>query len=330
MDFVSDQTHWPNEVNPSRFIREGAWHGLDITNMRSFLEVARCQSFTKAAENLGYVQSSITAQIQKLENEYGVVLFERYGRSIRLTSAGEQLQETFVRILELYDDSKRLIARHAKGNLEIGTIESLMAFFLLPVFHRFLQSFPDINLQVSEQVETNILKLVRAGTLDFGIILDQRMEDDDIEFIAIREEPLVLVAEPGHPLCSMEEIGVSELDGQFLIVTEQGCTYRAAFERLLGHHGVTYHIHHEFGSLEAIKQCVGYGLGIALVPRITVTRELADRRLIALPFTHPDIVFYTQIVHHKKKWLSPAVRHLIHLVSEMGTAPLPSTLSSQV
>lgn len=299
---------------------------MDIIYMRSFLEVARCQSFTRAAENLGYVQSSVTAQIQKLENEYGVVLFERYGRSMRLTSAGEQLHEAFERILAIYDDSKRLIARHVKGNLEIGTIESLMAFMLPPVFHRFLKTFPEINLQVSELVESNILQLIRSGTLDIGILLDRIIVDDDIESITIREEPLVLVAEPGHPLCSSEEIGIAQLDGQFLIVTEQGCTYRAAFERLLGNHGVTYHIHHEFGSLEAIKQCVSYGLGIALVPRIAVTRELTDKRLIVLPFTHPDIIFYTQIIYHKKKWLNPAVRHLIQLLSEMDTDNLAPSI----
>jgi len=282
--------------------------------MKSFLEVARCQSFTKAAENLGYVQSSVTAQIQKLEQEYGVVLFERYGRAMRLTSAGEQLRETFARILELYDDSKRTIARQAKGILEIGTIESLMAFLLPPLFHRFLQSFPEINLQVNELAEPSILQAVRAGQLDLGILMDLPIDDEDIESIIVRQEPLVLVAHPDHPLAAMEHIGVSELEGQYLIVTEQGCTYRAALERLLGRHGIGFHILHEFGNLEAIKQCVSYGLGIALVPRITVTRELSERKLVTLPFAHTEITFYTQIVHHKKKWISPAIRHLIELL----------------
>ncbi|WP_256761219.1 LysR family transcriptional regulator [Cohnella sp. WQ 127256] len=293
--------------------------------MRSFLEVARCQSFTKAAENLGYVQSSVTAQIQKLENEYGVVLFERFGRSMRLTSAGEQLRDTFIRILEIYDDSKRSIARQAKGTLEIGTIESLMAFYLPPLFHRFLQSFPEINLQVNPLVETVILHSIRMGLLDLGIVIDYPVRDDDIESIIIRQEPLVLVAKPGHPLSTTDQIGIAELDGQFLITTEQGCTYRAAFEKLLGNNGVTYHIHHEFGSLEAIKQCVSYGLGIALVPQIAVTRELSEQRLVALPFTHPDITFYTQIVYHKKKWLNPAIQHMIELLSELDNVAYAPT-----
>ncbi|QJD84343.1 LysR family transcriptional regulator [Cohnella herbarum] len=299
---------------------------MDLLYMRSFLEVARCQSFTKAAENLGYVQSSVTAQIQKLENEYGVVLFERYGRTMKLTSAGEQLRETFQHIVKMYDDSKRLIARQAKGNLEIGTIESLMAFYLPPLFHRFLQSFPEINLQVHPALESNILQSIRSGEIDLGILLHRPFIDDDIESIIIRREPLVLVANPGHPLCASDQVSVAELDGQFLIVTEQGCSYRAAFERLLGQNGVTYHIHHEFGSLEAIKQCVSYGLGIALVPEISVVRELIEQRLVALPFSHPDIIFYTQVIHHKKKWLNPAIRHLIELLSETNSDLASSSL----
>lgn len=297
---------------------------MDLIYMKSFLEVARCQSFTKAAENLGYVQSSVTAQIQKLEQEYGVVLFERYGRSMRLTSAGEQLRETFALILELYDDSKRTIARQAKGILEIGTIESLMAFLLPPLFHRFLQSFPQINLQVNELTEPSILQAIRTGQLDVGILMDLPIDDEDIESIIVRQEPLVLVAHPEHPLSALQHVGVADLNGQYLIVTEQGCTYRAALERLLGQHGINYQILHEFGSLEAIKQCVSYGLGIALVPRITVTRELIERKLVTLPFTHTDITFYTQIVHHKKKWLSPAIRHLIDLLEGKCGDALPS------
>ncbi|OXS52372.1 hypothetical protein B1A99_34445 [Cohnella sp. CIP 111063] len=297
---------------------------MDLIYMKSFLEVARCQSFTKAAENLGYVQSSVTAQIQKLEQEYGVVLFERYGRSMRLTSAGEQLRETFALILELYDDSKRTIARQAKGILEIGTIESLMAFLLPPLFHRFLQSFPQINLQVNELTEPSILQAIRTGQLDVGILMDLPIDDEDIESIIVRQEPLVLVAHPEHPLSALQHVGVADLNGQYLIVTEQGCTYRAALERLLGQHGINYQILHEFGSLEAIKQCVSYGLGIALVPRITVTRELIERKLVTLPFTHTDITFYTQIVHHKKKWLSPAIRHLIDLLEGKCGDAFPS------
>jgi DNA-binding transcriptional LysR family regulator len=280
------------------------------------MEVARCQSFTKAAENLGYVQSSVTTHIQKLENEYGVVLFERFGRSMRLTSAGEQLQETFERILTLYDESKHLVSRQVKGNLQIGTIESLIAFFLPPVFHKFRNTFPHITMQVRPLAEGESVQGVRSGQLDLGVILDRPITEDDIQSVIIREEPLVLVAEARHPLRHAKSIEIEALSGISYIATESKCTYRAAFEQLFERCGVPYQIHHEFGSLEAIKQCVALGLGIGLLPRISVTRELEEGRLIALPFSHPDIMFYTQIIYHKKKWLDPAIRQLIDLLME--------------
>lgn len=283
--------------------------------LRSFIEVARCQSFTKAAENLGYVQSSVTAHIQKLENEYGVVLFERYGRSMRLTSPGKQLLDAFEQIIALYDDSKRLVSRQAKGNLEIGTIESLMAFYLPPIFRAFFECYPQVNLQVNSLVEASIYHAVESGALDLGIFIDKPIVSAELESIPIRQEPLVLVAQPGHRLGGAGPLEIAQLQDEALIATEQGCTYRAAFEKLLKQHGVRYRIQNEFGNLETIKQCVGYGLGIALLPRLAAARELDEGRLISLDFSHPDLTFYSQIVHHKKKWLAPATRHLIRLLT---------------
>ncbi len=292
------------------------------------MEVARCQSFTKAAENLGYVQSSVTAHIQKLEQEYGVTLFERFGRTMRLTSAGESLLDTFEQILELFDNSKHLISRQARGHLEIGTIESLVSFFLPPVFHRFRLTFPNINLQVNPSHDRQVIQQVKSGAMDMGVILDEIVRDDDLQVITLRQEELVVVACPGHPLQGLKKLDPNALHGESYIATEQSCTYRGAFERLLGHHGVDYAIHHEFGSLEAIKQCVSYGLGIGLLPRIAVARELSEGRLVELDFSHPDIAFFTQIVLHKKKWIDPAIRHMIDLLFEASGTDIPKASSS--
>lgn len=289
---------------------------MDLVYLRTFREVARCQSFTRAADHLGYAQSSVTAHIQKLENEYGVVLFERFGRAMRLTSAGEQLQRYFEQILSLYDESKHLISRQVSGHLDIGTIESLIAYFLPPVFNRFREAFPQINLQALPLAEPQIVQLIKTGELDVGIILDRLVGDEDVDTIVIRQEQLVLVAPPGHPLCGSRAVGPQDLQHLSYIATEQTCTYRAAFERMLADNGVPYRILHEFGSLEAIKRLVGYGLGVGLLPRIAIDREVAEGQLAIIPFAHPDISFYTQIVLHKKKWRSPAIRHLIALLAE--------------
>lgn len=114
---------------------------MDLTYMRTFREVAKRQSFTRAAEELGYAQSSVTMQIQKIEKEYGVPLIERHGRALRLTPPGEELLKLFVEILDLYDRSKETIAQQIGGTLTIGTIDSLAAFYLPP----FLQQLRDFS-----------------------------------------------------------------------------------------------------------------------------------------------------------------------------------------
>ncbi|MEI0740326.1 LysR family transcriptional regulator [Paenibacillus sp. JTLBN-2024] len=103
---------------------------MDLTYLNTFREVALRQSFTRAAEELGYAQSSVTTQIQKLEKAYGVQLFERFGKGLRLTSAGEELLRFTVQMLDLHQQSKERLGRQSGGTLSIGTIDSLAAYFL--------------------------------------------------------------------------------------------------------------------------------------------------------------------------------------------------------
>lgn len=287
---------------------------MELNYLRTFIEVARCNSFTKAAEQLGYAQSSVTQQIQKLELEYNASLFERYGRHMKLTSAGEQLFDRFVEILALYDSSKELVSGQMKGSLVIGTIESMIAYFLPPVIQKFRRAYPDITIQVRPVVEECIIPKVRYGDLDIGLFLGKPVSEDGLHTAVLREEPLVFVAEPCHPIFQDAERGLACFENFSYVATEQGCVYRSAFEALLSRHGIEYRIHHEFGSLEAIKQCVGFGLGVGLLPRITVERELALGILKELPFSHPDISMSNQYLYHKRKWLNPALQHFIKLL----------------
>nr|WP_275983891.1 LysR family transcriptional regulator [Paenibacillus hamazuiensis] len=282
------------------------------------MEVVRCQSFTKAAEQLGYAQSSVTAQIQKLENEYGVVLFERYGRIMRLTSAGEELKKYVERILALHEESKQQIAKQSIGQLHIGTIESLLPFFLPPIISAFRENFPHILLNIHPSTEAGIIEAIKKGSHDVGLILDRPCRDDDLITVPIREERMVLVASPEHPLTRLERMSVADFNRQSLVASEPGCTYRDALEKLLTENNVSYELNYELGSIEGIKMMVRLGLGIALLPYIAVAKECQERNLAVLPFAHPDIRFQTQVIYHKKKWLSPSLRRLIELLQQNG------------
>lgn len=115
---------------------------MDFIYLKTFRQVALRQSFTRAAEELGYAQSSVTTQIQKLEKEYNVKLFERHGKTLRLTSSGEELLKIAVQIIELYDQSKEKLAMQGGGTLSIGTIDSIASYFLPQVIQTIRESYP--------------------------------------------------------------------------------------------------------------------------------------------------------------------------------------------
>lgn len=283
--------------------------------MKTFREVAKWGSYTRAAETLGYAQSSITTQIQKLEEAYGAVLLERFGRGMKLTMAGEALLQYAHEIYRLHEESKEVVAKQSIGTLSIGTIETLAAFYLPPHLQAYRRDYPDVNVVIQPGNEPYIIESVKQGDLDVGIILDPPFTDPDLHCSVLREETLVIIASPEHKFGGLDEIRIEDLEGESLILTEDGCTYRELLLKVLKGNQVNFNLSYQFGNLEAIKQCVQYGLGIALLPRITVAEEIRKGQLLAIPLVHPAFRFYTQLIYAKKKWKSKAFLGFVELIS---------------
>lgn len=287
---------------------------MDLTYLRTFREVAKRQSFTRAAEELGYAQSSVTMQIQKIEKEYGVPLIERHGRQLRLTPPGEELLTLFVEILDLYDRSKETIAQQIGGTLTIGTIDSLAAFYLPPYLQQLRTKFPKLNIHLQTMQEASLVSKIKDGEVDVGLMLDRNTADSVLERTVIRDEPLVLIAPINHPLAERDTVTLQDLNNCEFIVSEESCIYRSLFENLLKEHGIVFRIGFELSNLEAIKRCVMNGLGIALLPRIVAQDEIERGYLAELPFVHPEIHFDLQLLIHPKKWKSQPLQFLIQML----------------
>ena len=135
-------------------------------------------------------------------------------------------------------------------------------------------------------------------------------------------EPLALFAHPEHPLARRSRVTTAMLHGETLLLTEVGCVYRQRFERTLSAAGVVPASTIEFSSIEAIKQCVMAGMGLSLLPEVTVRDELARGRVAALPWTEADFGLVTLMAWHRDKWLSPALRAFIGLSREVLGTPL--------
>ncbi|RKP47981.1 LysR family transcriptional regulator [Cohnella endophytica] len=291
---------------------------MELTYLKTFREVSKWGSFTKAAEELGYAQSSVTAQIQKLEEAYGAVLLERYGRKMRLTVAGESLLAYAHEIVRLNEQAREHVSKQSKGTLTIGTIETLAAHFLPPYLQAYRKSFPEMNVILRPSNEPEIIEAVLDGEQDIGIILDPRFEHPDLHCLVLREEELVIAAHPNHRLAGLERVRAEDLENESLILTEDGCSYRAMLLQSLKNGQVDYRLAYQFGNQEAIKQCVIYELGIALLPRIVVAEDVRNGRMVAVPFDNPASKFYTQLIYSKKKWQSKAFLGFLELFDEMN------------
>ena len=302
---------------------------MDTRYLQTFREVAKWQSFTRAAEVLGYAQSSVTTQIQNFEQEFGVTLFERWGRKIKLTQAGEVLLDYCGQLLGLLDEARMQLSEQSQmaGTLTIGTVESLAAFYLPPYLQRFRQEQPQMKVLLTPGICHELRQGVKDGSYDFAIVLDWLQTHPDLASINLGEEKLVVIASPEHPLAAMERIEAADFAGEQWIFPEAGCSYRAMIESVLRDCGTSKETSLEFGSLEAIKQCVAYGLGIALVPLIAVHEEVSKGTLVTLPFSHPDIRVYRQVVYHKKKWMPRSMRHFLDLL--MGKEGAADTVTSK-
>ncbi|MDH2331448.1 LysR family transcriptional regulator [Paenibacillus polymyxa] len=281
---------------------------MDFIYLQTFREVAIRESFTRAAEVLGYAQSSVTTQIQKLEKTYQVKLFERYSNNkIRLTSAGEELFKLAGQMLELFEQSKEKLAKQGGGSMTIGTMDSIASYFLPPYMQATRKEYPDLNIRLHTDREEMILHQVREGEADVGLILADDSSNPALQWITIREEPLVLIVHPNHPLIAKERIGLDDLVDAEWIMPEHTCNYRQLLERVLRANGITYRVSLELGNPEAIKRSIKTGEGISILPLMAALEEIEREELKVLPFEHGELKLEIQLVLHPKKWVSNAL-----------------------
>ena len=296
---------------------------MELRQLSTFAAVARTLSFTRAAEELDYAQSSVTAQMQALEAELGAPLFERLGKRITLTEAGTRLVPYAERMLGLAIEARAVVGggEEPTGTLSVGSPESLCVYRLLPVLSRFRARFPRVQVVFRPGLYTDLRRDLTDGRIDVCFLLEPPLSLPGLYIELLVEEPLLVLAQPDHPLVRRAAVAPRDLAGESLLLTEAGCSYRAPFEQTLTEVGVHLGAILEFGSVEAIKQCVMAGMGLTFLPAIAVRSELAQGRLAALAWTGEDYGLVTQMAWHRDKWLSPALRAFIELSRELLATP---------
>lgn len=284
---------------------------MELTYLRTFCEVADSGSYTRAAEKLGYAQSSVTAQIAKLEELYGAILLERSGRGMIPTFAGRNLLPYARQMLALSAEAKGVVSGGDQGVLNIGAIETLAAYYLPHRLHRYREQYPGMQLRVQPGSEEAIIASVKDKSADFGLIFDVQYASGELISRRLREEPLYVVTHPEHPLAAEDTVRPGQLAGEALVLTENTCTYRKQLLHVLRESGIAARIDMEFGNLEGIKQAVKHKWGTAFLPRYAVEEELRTGVLAGIPLAGEAERFYIQLIYRKERRLSPAFTDFI-------------------
>jgi DNA-binding transcriptional LysR family regulator len=288
---------------------------MELRQLETFRAVATALSFTRAAAALDYAQSSVTAQIQSLEAELGVRLFDRLGRRVVLTDAGTCLLDYAERLLDLADEARAALADGGEpaGTLTVGAPETILTYRLPGILQRFRRALPRVRLIFRPTPNAELQRAIGDGTLDVAFGLGPRMRARAIEVELLGTEPLAVVAAPDHPLASAARVEAADLQGETVLLTRPGCGYRATFANTLTAYGVQPAGTLDFGSIEGIKQCVAAGIGIAALPQTAVRSELADGRLVALRWDEPNLDVSMQLLWHPARAWNPPLRAFLEI-----------------
>jgi DNA-binding transcriptional LysR family regulator len=293
---------------------------LDLREVATFRAVARNLSFTRAAEELGLAQSTVSAQIRSLEDRLSVPLFDRLGRRIALTDAGEALLGYGERMLHLAREATDSLTELARGEGEVtGEVavmapETLLTYRLPPLLARVHSRYPRIRVTLRPSVTGRLVGEVRRavseGLVDVAFVMDEPRHIDGLEIVSLVREPVSVIARRGHPLASERWVTPAALIDDTVLLPEApeaGCAYRNVFERQLSAAGGSPSEPLEFTSVEAVKGCVAAGMGVSALPTVAVRQELRTGRLVKLRWSEPfDVV--TQMVWFGERWMSPALR----------------------
>ncbi|HEY1727382.1 MAG TPA: LysR family transcriptional regulator [Candidatus Baltobacteraceae bacterium] len=284
---------------------------LELKELRTFREVARTLNFTRAAEHLSYAQSAVTTQIQSLERELGQPLFRRLGRRVELTAAGEKLESYAARMVELAEEAvNALREEEATETLRVGTAESLCTYRLPPIVQALRKRHPRASVYVEVEECGVVRNGIQSCRYDIGLFIDEPKDYAGFRTHNFGEVELVLIAPKGHRLEDRANVRPADLVRETILVLEPTCAYRTLFEAFLARAGRRASVVSEFNSIEAVKQCVAAGIGIGLLPRFTIERELLDGKYAILPINLRGNVA-TLLAYREDKWLSPALSTFI-------------------
>lgn len=298
---------------------DSEWKIMEIRNVTTFVKIVEFNSFTKAAESIGYSQATVTAQIKALEAELGVPLFDRIGKRIFLTDAGQKFLPYALNLLNAEEEALHSVRPmdELEGELRICSASSYAAAVLPGFLLRFRKLHPGVNItvKISDYTEDTLLKLKR-DEIDFMAAIDDGSEIPDFRTVYRNKEKVMFVTYPDNQLLDRKQVSLQEIINDDFIVADRSIGYIAMLENELRRLDLELNPVMEIGSVDAIIRLVMGGSGTTFIPEYIAADYISSGQIAEIPNYSIDVDLYSRFICNKNKWLNPIMKEFIHILND--------------
>ncbi|MCQ2509081.1 MAG: LysR family transcriptional regulator [Lachnospiraceae bacterium] len=291
---------------------------MDIKNLETFITVSELQSFTKAAEKLGYSQSTISFQIRQLEAEMGVMLLDRINRTVALTDAGNRFLKSAYEIRGvLHQFQLELVGSgEVSGHVRLAAASSLCSGIMDKIYGELQHRYPGITLEIIEADTTEMFRLLDHNEVDLVCTLDYHIYDNGYTILCEKQTEARFVASSAHPLANKKQIELSELLHEPFLLTEKNMSYRKILDDRLAAGAMEIHPRLTTGNTILLLSLVAQNRGISFLPEYLIRPYVNDGSISCLDVNTEPCYQWVQLLHHKDKWLSDAIQATADIIEE--------------
>lgn len=292
---------------------------MELSQLETFLAVAEERSFSRAAARLRRTQPAVSQVIRKLEETVGETLFDRAARDGSLTAAGALLRDYATRLMALRREATSALGELKsleRGRLQLAANE-YTCLYLLPAIDAFRRAYPHISVTVNRMLASKIPDELNLRTFELGMI-SFKPDPANYRTIAVYGDSLALIVSPGHPLARSERVAITDLGREDFIAHNVASPLRRKVIETFQRYRTPLNMGIELPTIEAIKRFVAMGNGVALVPHLTVARELETKELVALSVTELEMKRVLRLVHRRQGTLSYAATAFLQTIRTLA------------
>jgi LysR family transcriptional regulator, low CO2-responsive transcriptional regulator len=298
-----------------------------LRRLQVFEALARLESFSRAAAELHLTQPAVTMQVQQLENEVGLPLYEKMGRRVDITPAGREIVECTRALTQRLREAEELIAvMKGAGGGEISISAVSTAKYHVPMLlAEFRRKHPDVRVRLSVSNREQVVRDLTENSVDLAIMGTPPRGLDTIA-VPFARHPIAIIAAPGHALAQRKRLPLARLAGETFLIRERGSGTRSAMERVFRERRFQPRETIEMSSNETIKQAVMAGMGVSFLSLHTVGLEVAARRLAVLEVAGTPVMRHWYVIHRERKRLSPVAEAFKTFLIERGAKAIEQAL----